>query len=332
MHRASDASLEKVQSDLTETTKEDPPPMMEPNFLRQASSFLRVADLDMVDTQHSDSSCNSSVPNFHHISVHPPPGIEIDDLERWVALDDGYGNLSPMASAAIQALTKFGLSTVLDQSMWHADYKTNKLLSSASWKGCTFDIDTPILPHGLDDEILVWSGKFRHNLYGSELPAVRSAAVIHMPADALMELLVDSARVQEYNAMSMGRQDLLVLQDARDGGPFGGVTKVVQSESRPPLLRKNLRFTSLFHARRINDGWQLVTRAVKNTSDAERSDVLVSEILMGVNLIRRINDESCCFVSVNHIRSPMVPMMIAKRVGLQAAVNFIHDLRKTCCH
>jgi hypothetical protein len=132
--------------------------------------------------------------------------------------------------------------------------------------------------------------------------------------------------------MSLGREDLLILQENRDGGPFGGVTKVVQSESRPPLLRKTLRFTSLFHARRLDDGWQLVSRAVKNTSDAERSDVLVSEILMGVNLIRRISDESCCFISVNHIRSPMVPMMIAKRVGLQAAVNFIHDLRKTCCH
>lgn len=196
LHRASDASIAKVQSDLTETTKDDIPQIIERNFLRHASSFLRVADLDMVETQHSDSSCNSRIPNFHHISVDPPPGIEIDMSERWVVLDDGYGNQSPIAPAAIQALARFGLSTAVDHSMWHPDSKTSKVLSNGSWKGCTFDMDTPMVPHDLDEEILVWSGKFHHNLYGSDLPAVRAAAIIDMSADALMELLVDSGRVQ----------------------------------------------------------------------------------------------------------------------------------------
>jgi hypothetical protein len=53
---------------------------------------------------------------------------------------------------------------------------------------------------------------------------------------------------------------------------------------------------------------------------------------MGINIIKRVKDDDtrCLFISVNHISSPMVPLMIAKRIGLQAATSFIHDLRACC--
>jgi hypothetical protein len=100
-------------------------------------------------------------------------------------------------------------------------------------------------------------------------------------------------------------------------------------------LRKTLQFTSLFHARPLPDhsGFTLVSRAVTAASEKKQaSGILVSEILMGVNIIKRVQNSpnQCLFISVNHIRSPMIPMMIAKRIGLQAAVNFVHDLRKCC--
>ena len=76
----------------------------------------------------------------------------------------------------------------------------------------------------------------------------------------------------------------------------------------------------------------IVTRAVTQASDsgAVDSGILCSEILLGVNVIRKIkgDDSRCLLTNVNHVRSPMVPVMAAKKLGLSAAVNFIHDIRK----
>lgn len=145
--------------------------------------------------------------------------------------------------------------------------------------------------------------------------------------------------------MSLGRTDLLTLPCRHI------VTKVMRSESRPPLLRKTLQFTSIFHARKLNDtdhgidneneSYLLVTRAVENptgtlggdSNNNNNSGVVVSEILLGVNVIRTIphHPRACLLLSVNHVRSPLVPsLFLAKRVGLQAATNFVHDLRKCC--
>ena len=205
----------------------------------------------------------------------------------------------------------------------------------SSWETSTFTQGCcPAIPVNAEDHVLVWTGKFHHGFYGSDLPAVRAAAVIHMSPETLLNLLVDSSRVKEYNAMSLGRVDLLNLE-TRCGGI---VTKVMRSESRPPMLRKTLQFTSILHARALDDesGYQLVSRAVCKTDQHQpklASAVLVSEILLGVNVIRLVtgSDDHCLLISVNHIRSPMVPTMIATRLGLQAAVNFINDIRR-CCH
>jgi len=239
--------------------------------------------------------------------------------------------------------------------MWTpADRATQKLLSQqqppdSEWGSCVWQGVGPVSPprgkHA--DDVLVWSGQFKHGLYGSELPAVRAAGVVDMPPEDLLELLVDSARVKEYNKLSLGRTDDLVLQAGYgdDSGPFGGVTKIMTSRSRPPLLRKTLQFTSILHAREMPDGsgYKIVTRAVttggppssssSSSSSLEvASDVLTSEILMGVTVIKRIQGEAgkCLVTTVNHIRSPMLPMVIAKRIGLQAAVSFVHDLRACC--
>ena len=354
----------------------------------------------------SSGDSDRLIPHFHHSSVEAPPGVTDDAKELWVALDDGSGQAgkhAPIAPAAVKALARFALNTALDSAsgMWKPDAKTAKLLERAShnnttgssnttWYSDTFTRTAGPCPaphhNGLNnshhhhhhhkpeddaEQVLVWSGKFHHGLYGSDLPCVRAAAIIDMAPRELFDLLVDSSRVKEYNTLSCGREDLLVLQSECDqDGPFGGVTKVMRSESRPPLLRKTLQFTSLLHGRPLDDddddndsnsgnknnsnvqqqekqdGFLLVSRAVTFNEGAEEGaggeaasvrhlptvPVLVSEILMGVNVIRPVegNAKQCLLVSINHIRSPMVPMIIAKRIGLQAAVNFVHDLRRCC--
>jgi hypothetical protein len=322
-------------------------------FTRRLSSFLRVADLEMDLTMSLHSASIEGIPsengsdnadaidiihpNFHHVAVDPPPGMTEEPLERWVALDDGAGLPAPIAPFAVAALAKIGLQSALDRQMWTAgDAKTKTLEAvpggwhESTWNagGCVENISNS------RDAVLVWTGNFQNGHYGSQLPAVRTAGFIQMSPAALTELLVDSSRCTEYNKLSVGRTDLMVLQEKMSKiGPFGGITKVMKSESRPPMLRKTLQFISILHATELPDGsgYLIVSRAVTTPEELKPklAHVLKSEILMGVNIIKRVegDDNRCLIVTVNHIRSPMVPMMIAKRLGLQAAINFIQDLR-----
>jgi len=336
------ASLIKLLSDgkIAETLKVAPVV-----FKRMASSFIRVADLNL--TLRSGGTSNGARtelhPNFHHPSTDPPPGVKHDPNEEWIALDDGDGSHAPIAPFAIQALARFGLDTCLDINMWKADYRTEKLLkASKSWSAMAWQSKGPIsLPGDFDGDmdVLVWSGNFMHGKYGSDLPCVRAAGIVNMSAKDLTDLLADSTRVKEYNKISCGRTDLLILQeDMQKDGPFGkSITKVMQSESRPPMLRKTLQFTSILHAKELDDGsgFLLVSRAVTRPDGVSLIDgsILRSEILMGVNIIRKIQgaeDSRCLMINVNHIRSPMVPMIIAKKIGLSAAANFFTDIRALC--
>uniref|UniRef100_A0A7R9WYW5 START domain-containing protein n=1 Tax=Craspedostauros australis TaxID=1486917 RepID=A0A7R9WYW5_9STRA len=216
--------------------------------------------------------------------------------------------------------------------------------------------------------------------------------MVPMKPEELVDLMVDSSRVKEYNKMSLGRQDIFVLNDdlnlnesssidddsnscgaaashmdSRDDketctspvsstvlsdrkqSPFGrSITKVVRAVAKPPIIRRTLAFVSLLHATELEDksGYLIVTRAVYNTPadrmvDSGRDEngkamstygVITNEILLGVNLIKRVQDhpDRCIMINVNHVKSPVVPVMIAKRLGVSGAVAFINDIRALC--
>ena len=314
-----------------------------PVFKRHLSSFIRVADLDMDETHHSVSS-EDSYPNFHRAASDPPPGVDHDPKELWIALNNGDETHAPIAPVAVERLSDFGWRTSLDKTMWTPDSKTDKALKKAhtpDWVKDTFANKGKIRLNASttadEQNVFIWMGNFKHGLYGSELPAIRACGIVNMSAKALMELMIDSSRVKEYNKLSLGRDDLVTFEGSIDRpGPFGNsVTKVMRSESKPPMIRKILVFVSLLHAKELEDGsgYLIVTRAVHTPEAKGPANALQSEILMGVNLIRKIEgaeDSRCLMTNVNHLRSPMVPMMIAKRIGLSAAVSFVQDIRACC--
>jgi hypothetical protein len=347
-------------------------------FERRSFSFLRVADLEMDETitmasvtsdettvgatsggsTTSTSSNGSSdlnmtaaelINNIHHASVDPPPGVDHDPKERWIAFTtDRDGSHAPIAPYAMDRLANFGLTTSLNETMWNpADNKTSALIKNGQvgvdWFASTFKPGKIKPCPGLDtnDAVMVWSGSFIHGLYGSDLPAIRAAGIVNMSARSLFDLLVDSTRVKEYNKLSLGRKDLVTFEgDLDTAGPFGRtITKVMRSETKPPMIRKTLVFESILHAKELVDGsgYLIVTRAIHHpgddSSDHSLTSVIKSEILMGVNLIRKVEgqeDSRCCMINVNHIRSPMVPMMVAKRIGISSAVGFMNDVRALC--
>ena len=413
-------------------------------FDRTKSHFLRTADLGLTqDTifaeQFLDDPSAKAEPHYHHPSPHPPPGVQFHIDENWVSLDDGKGGHSPIAPQAVDALVAMGYRAACDPMMWTPSSKTRKYMTE---KGLRFD-DTPI-PGPIDEGeggpnsdstgTLVWSGKFPHKYHGHEQPAIRSQGIVNMSPEQLVDLLMDSKRVSEYNKSSIGRVDEVVLSDGTDldGCPFSGqrkkkltgviiqgarivdgtavidseteddqsdveeitfdddgrksvrtittasarrqslfvgVTKLVRTTNKPPLVRKVLEFFTLLHCRKLTDeqgrdgGYIIVGRGVTPAGDVEKSSkgIMHSEILLNVHIIRRLRPTSrrdkgmggskkgsqgsktvstsgrkasrsdlagrCLMINVNHLKSPMVPNMLAKKVGLGAALNFISDIR-----
>ncbi|KAL3801055.1 hypothetical protein HJC23_002348 [Cyclotella cryptica] len=413
-------------------------------FDRSRTYYLRTSDLGLTqDTifaeQFLDSPKSKAEPHYHHPSPHPPPGIQFHVDENWIAINDGKGGHSPIAPQAVDALVAVGYRAACDPVMWTPSSKTRKYMTE---KGLRFD-DVP-LPGPLDEgeggpndsTCMVWSGKFSHKYYGHDLIAIRSQGVVNMSAEDLVDLLMDSSRIQEYNKSSNGRTDEIVLSDGKnlDSCPFSGyrkkkltgvvmdntrivdgvavldsqsedersdcaedemveefeedgtksmhtftssrsrkkqssfvgTTKVVRSMNTIPLVKKKVDFITLLHCRALTDdqggnGYIIVGRAVCPPDDPEKTSkgVMRSEILLNVHIIRKFKPKKkgisekrgkgdsrsvvsgssgrpasqrelanrCLMINVSHLKSPMVPTIMAKKMGLSAAASFISDIR-----
>jgi len=417
------------------------------HFDRSKSHFLRTADLGLTqDTifaeQFLDDANQKVEPHYHIPSLHPPPGVQFHIDENWVCLDDGKGSHSPIAPQAVDALVAMGYRAACDPMMWTPTSKTRKYMTEKKLRFDDMPIPGPLDEGdgGVDDTtgVGVWSGKFPHKYHGYEQPAIRSQGIVNMSPEELVDLLMDSSRVSEYNKSSIGRVDEVVLSDGTnlDSCPFSGqrkkkltgvvvqgakvvngtavfdsetddegsdeeieetifdehgtksvrmitatsskkeqrqsnfigVTKLVRTTNKPPLVRKVLEFFTLLHCRALTDdqggdGYIIVGRGIIPAADADsdKKGVMHSEILLNVHIIRRLRPVSsskksrdkkskggsrsrsvsesgrkasksdlanrCLLINVNHLKSPLVPNMLAKKVGLSAAVNFITDIR-----
>lgn len=184
--------------------------------------------------------------------------------------------------------------------------------------------------------IRVWTGKCVRNdggcYYGSQLPFIKTRSVLPLSVHEMVDLLMDSSRVQTYNPWSLGRRDCWV-HDA--------YTKIVKNRIQPPLGSKAMVSTTLLHARPCvktptiagSDGdWIVVSRSIGGGNVvrfAEPDDATAgrSDILLGVNLLQPIDDDSCLLTAITHVYSSAVPNMLAERLGIKSAIKFVKDMR-----
>lgn len=183
------------------------------------------------------------------------------------------------------------------------------------------------------EDVRVWTGKSKDsNTFGAQLPWFKSRSVVPYSPEELVELLLDSGRVQTYNPWSVGRQDVWKSLTTN-------LTKVVKNRTQPPLGSTPLVAVTLLHAKRLaNDNWLVVSRAIggplfrdDNTSgeDDSKSDrpVQYSDMLLGVNLLEPTGPNSCRLTAITHVSTPSVPTILAERLGVKSAVKFVSDLR-----
>jgi hypothetical protein len=341
MTAATSSSLSSAAVESVSVVSSSPATTAAPTSSSTNHHYLRISDLRKLD-----ASLQSSM----HGSAHETESSDGDDvhdhdpIEQWLWL--GCATNSPVA---VNALAEVGWTVAMNPKLWSLASGSVSSPAGRAFHDATFQpSQCPVPSHLADDghPVLVWTGKL-HGLHRSDLPAVRAAAVLNVSPSRLADLLVDSGRVKEYNPHSQGRVDLHVLQSSlldSAAGTFGGVTKIVRSSSKPPLLRKPLEFTSLFHARAVMNGraYLIVTRSVSNHRDgasSSSSSSSLSEILLSVNLLLPVGDgeaqpvgRGCAprtlMITVNHIYSPLIPTLLAKRIGVQAAASYLADLKQ----
>ena len=182
-----------------------------------------------------------------------------------------------------------------------------------------------------DGDILAWKGRAMGNTYrGSELPIVKTQAIIpHASPAVLADLLMDSSRVQTYNPWSVGRIDVWVKPHNGGSDDNSSITKIVRNKTQPPYGGKPLIATTLLHQRKLkdNDAILVVSRAVGGPPP--EPNVGVSDILLGVNLLEpHGNGNGTLLTAVTHVYSSAIPTLLAQRVAVKSAKQFVEDLRK----
>ena len=289
-------------------------------------SFIRAHDLAITDYE---SNNNSLVP-LHET-------------------DANVGNV-------LNALFDRGLEMAMDESdRWNQESSTGKILSNRAKKLANGEeIDGPIGPWdnpAYGDDVLVWTTKCIYGGHGSEYPVMKARGLIPTSAKSMIDLLLDSGQVKQYNKMSLGRTD---EHSFAKGGVDGvcsmtgiqGEAKIVRSKSQPPVLRKPVELRLLLHARRLpsdegecGEKYLTIGRSVwetdQGTAEAEDNSATRCEMLLSANLIRDISlvDDSgdqqqwCEITTITHGVSPGIPISIGKRIGLAAAAKYVRDIR-----
>ena len=228
---------------------------------------------------------------------------------------------------AVDRLARSGLMMATQEGSnnqwldWKPSKDTDKILESEN-----------IMTALDDDKVLVYVGKARQEGYGSHLPLIKTQSILPMSAEEMADLLMDSSRVKIYNKMSLGRVDLRVLNER---------TKIVRNLTKPPIAKSNMVSVTLMHKRHLTEedasfltgphktGYLVVSRAVPG-ADTEYTDIPRNDILLGVNLLQDLGPNECMMTAVTHIYSPALPKILAYRLGVSSAMNFVKDIRGSC--
>lgn len=198
---------------------------------------------------------------------------------------------------------------------WKMHSSTKKLLEENN------NNEMAILEQG---EVMVYIGKSKKDGHGSNLPIIKTKSILPLAAEEMAELLMDSSRVKIYNKLSVGRTDVRTL---------GEGTKIVCNLTKPPIAKSNMVSCTMMHSRRLEqpqESYFVVSRATPGMVDDAMSDLPRNDILLGVNLLEDRGPNECIMTAVTHIYSPALPTILAKKMGVSSAINFVKDIRNSC--
>ena len=305
-----------------------------PSFSSQADSFMRVDDLDILDGIGDEHECSSS-PDAKRTGQKSPKGNGMIFLDNHIV-------------PILGKLTMLGYSLAVDESSRFVPTKdTEKLLgkySASSWGDDDNLGDWPIRPWkaARGNDILIWTGDIGHSGFGSDWPVVKARCLVKTSPRTLIEFMMDSSKIKEYNKMSQGREDLVRIQEGLDTTEseslfgFEGDCKIIKSLNKPRLLPKAIETVSLMYSKPLanaSGSYMTVTRSVFEDNSGEHkasvNNTIRTETLIGVLLFRPANKHQSVteFTSITHVFSPGVPEMLARRAAPGSAYNVLKDIQ-----
>ncbi|GAB5030898.1 Hypothetical protein NocV09_00401730 [Nannochloropsis oceanica] len=172
------------------------------------------------------------------------------------------------------------------------------------------------------EDTKVWKRVQAEDTYGREYPCLKLSTVLHAPPDAVIDLLVDSERVAEYNKYSKGRQDIAQV---------GPNTKIVRNRTLPPLQKRAHEFCTIMHVIRRPDGSQVMLTKYTDHPEVPRSSAFArSEIILGVTEVKPhpTDPDRAQLTTVSHVKSAGVPPFVAEKFSVRGVVDFADSLRK----
>lgn len=315
-------------------------PDLKKQLRRVNSSFIRIHDLDINASAIRDSSSETSSLSQDG-ALCPPDDANGTSLETFIAIDKDVG-------AVLDALIRYGYDIIVDEGdRFRPVQNTERLIAKTA--GQTPPACWPIRPWHIasGSDILVWQGTTNIDGPGKNLPVIKARGIVEASPELVLDLLMDSSRVGEYNKMSQGRSDLLYLQQGvhktaqESEYNIAGEAKIIRALNRPPVIRRNIEMMTLIYARPLfeeqtgsSKGFISVSRSVWEDETGVAStanDTIRSEMLLGVNLLREVlaTDGQChCeLTTITHVHTTAVPEMLAKRMAPSHAVGYIKEIQ-----
>lgn len=308
-----------------------------------SSSFMRIHDLELQRYDALDFISNSSQHESSSISSSSVASVTKPSENNFFFIDSDIANV-------LERLFELGYDVATDESgRFTPSRETERLLLTKLSKNAVIPAAEnnrwPIrpwhVPNGSD--VLIWTGGVSHSGFGSDWPVCKARGIVQTSPLELLDYLLDSSRIKDYNKISLGREDMLVIQDGvhttATESPYGfaGLAKIMKNLNKPKLLPKTIEILSLIYAKPLLNApgaYMTVSRSVFEDDSGQHKctkHTIRSEMLLGVHLIRPIESldgtKRCELTTITHIYTPGVPEVLAKRMAPTTAASMIRDIQ-----
>ena len=180
---------------------------------------------------------------------------------------------------------------------------------------------------GIENEVSVWKlrpSSINMKEEDKEWPCMKSSTVIKGDAKVLIEYLMDSSRVAEYNRYCAGRIDVEKISKE---------SKIVWNRTNIPLAIKSYDFCTLMHSyMKYPKEYVLVSKGIRHPLVPVHKDFCRSENIIGLNILKPFKmkrkgsyTEITC---ISHVRyGGTLPYVIQKSI-FRGTVKYLHNLKE----
>lgn len=287
------------------------------------------------EMEESQSCVIEAMPNMLYATTRPSPTYFLDVSDDLLSKMDSDIDI-PMIKCDKNAGECFALNNdasneiyvqaLLDALIWHSldllddnnldlkwqpDDMTKKLLQ----QHVSTSYDNALWMQLLEEKVLKWTTQVDNT------PMLKTRGIINMTPKQINNLLLDCARVKEYNKCSLGKKDVCTFHPSSVGE-----AKIVEHIMQIPIVGGKVETLSLTHSRPLPDdsvGLVIVSRSAKK----ELNDTIENPCFSISSLRSIAGTEKTELTTLTSISLP-VPKFLMHRVAFYSADDFFGNLRK----